>query len=300
MKFVPIKVSRKVAMAALKTQKHSPTLLFAGGVVGVIGTVVLASKATLRLDDEILVTVEDKLEQIKAHADVTGSDAYSDKDILHDKTVVYTQAAIKIAKLYGPALCLGVVSIGMLAGSHRILSKRNAALTAAYAGLDKAFREYRGRVIDELGEEREQRIWAPTETVIETDADGKKVKVERSTGKGGSPYAVVFDETNPNWNRELEFNQFFLASQLTYANERLRARGFLFLNDVYQALGFPVTKDGQVVGWLADGTGDGYVSFGIFDENNEIQGSKFVSGEERSVWLDFNVDGNVLDKIWSK
>lgn len=291
MKFVPNSVSSKVAMTILKTKKNSPTLLFGAGVAGVIGTVVLSSRATLKVED-ILDETNAQLQQVRE----LKHDQYSDDDRKKDKAIIYAQTSVKLAKLYAPSVALGVISIGCLVGSHRTLTKRNAALTAAYAGLDKAFREYRQRVIDEVGEERESRIWAPVEMVEETDEDGKKVKVERSTGTGGSPYRVVFDETNPNWNPTPEYNQVFIAAQQQYANDLLRARGHVFLNEVHDMLGFPHTKAGQIVGWVYEGDGDGYIDFGVF-KNSEFDGMRFVKGEERSIWLDFNVDGNVLDQI---
>lgn len=288
--FISADMGRRVATLALKSKQHSPVALFGAGVVGMVSTVVVASKATLKLED-ILDDTNEKLEMVKTMQ----HDDYSDKDRSRDKVVVYTQTIINIGKLYAPAIGLGLLSIGFLSGSHHILTRRNAALGAAYAGIERALRDYRGRVSDEIGVEREARIWQPTEKVEVVDEDGKKSKVEVPTERGGSPYKVLFDEVNSNWQRADEYNQFFIQAQQNYANDLLKAKGHVFLNDVHDMLGLPRTKAGQIVGWVLNGDGDNYIDFGIF--NNMQEGMRFVSGNERSIWLDFNVDGPVLDLL---
>ena len=88
----------------------------------------------------------------------------------------------------------------------------------------------------------------------------------------------------------------FLKQQQVYATDMLKQRGHLFLNDVYDMLGILHSQEGAVVGWIYDEEnpiGDNYVDFGIYDERN----ADFVNGYERSILLDFNVDGYILDKI---
>lgn len=281
-------VNKNVALALLKVQKNSPALLFGAGVVGVVGTVVLASRATLKLGD-IVDDAEATVEKINSleHPD------YSPEDAVKDKAIVYTQAALKVAKLYTPALVVGVISIGCLTGSHHILSRRNVALSAAYAGAEKALRDYRGRVVEAIGAEKESVIWQPVEQVETVDETGKKVKIGVPTEVGGSPYKVLFDERNPNWSKQYDYNRIFIQAQQNYANDLLRAKGCVFLNDVHDMLGLERTKAGQIVGWVLNGDGDNYIDFGVF--RNGYDGMRFVAGEERSIWLDFNVDGDVLD-----
>jgi len=295
------KVTSGIGRQVLVGQKHSPTLLFVAGSVGLVATVVLASRATLKMD-EVLREAEEKDVKIDAALDLE-SDEYTEEDAKQDGILVRTQTALKIAKLYAPAVVVGAATIAAFTGSHVILNRRNVALTAAYGAVDKAFREYRGRVINEFGKDKDREFRfgvVEREMAVDTN-DGvavKTVKVvdpEFAKESGGrSMYAVVFDESNRNWNPDWRYNSMFLRSQQDYANVRLRRDGFLFLNDVYQALGFERTAFGQLVGWVL-GNGDDLVDFGLMDNGYET--TLFINGDERSTWLDFNVDGMVLELI---
>ena len=94
----------------------------------------------------------------------------------------------------------------------------------------------------------------------------------------------------------MSYPQYFLDAQ-NFLNEKLQTQGYLFLNDVYEMLGFDKVNYGQVVGWIFDQDhpiGDNYVDFGIWDIHDQ-QKRRFVNGHERSIILDFNVDGPILD-----
>lgn len=290
-KFVPNGVTSNIGRHILKTQKVSPTLLFAGGVVGVVATAVLASRATLRLD-EVLDKMDHNLETANGLHDGEVP-TYSDADYQRDKVIIYTQTTVAIAKLYAPAVIVGGLSIAALTGSHIMLTRRNAALTAAYAAIDKSFREYRKRVVEEFGEETDDRL-RQTSAASER---GKEVALasDKKDPNSYSGYARFFDELNPNYQREPEFNFLFLRCQQNYANDLLRSRGHLFLNEVYQMLKIDHSRAGAVVGWVM-GNGDNYVDFGIFD-GTKPKARDFVNGYEPAILLDFNVDGVIYDKI---
>lgn len=295
MKFVPEPVSRKLALQILKTKKHSPTILFAAGITGVVATAVMASKATLKLE-ATLEEAELQIERVRS-ANIKG---YSEEDRRKDLTVVYGRNAVAFAKLYAPAVIVGVGSIVCLTQSHRILTKRNAALTAAYAAVDKAFREYRERVVADVGEEYDKRWRYGTESVevVNPETGEKEVGHKIKDPSAPSQYAVLWDQVNSSkWKSNMDSNQVFIKSQQMWANDLLKVQGFVFLNDVYKMLGIEPTKAGQIVGWVWGPEGkDNYIDFGVF-KNGVWQGQRFVAGDAPGVWMDFNVDGNILDLI---
>jgi Family of unknown function (DUF6353) len=296
-KFIPNGISSAIGRKILVSQKNAPTVLFVSGVVGVIATTVVASRATLKVE-AVLDETQADLEKAKRIHEANRPD-YTSDDYKRDLVIIYTRATINVVKLYAPAILIGGLSIAALTGSHNMLSRRNAALTAAYAALDKGFREYRQRVVDELGEDEDRkfRYGSEVQIVREQTEDGPKFsQVARVAGRDVSVYARFFDQLCEPWSAIPEYNRLFLSCQQNYLNDMLRARGHVFLNEVYDRLGIPRTKEGSVVGWLKDGKGDGYIDFGIFDGTNPGL-RDFVNTREGAVLLDFNVDGLIYDQL---
>lgn len=284
MRFVPNKVSRAIGKRILETKKNSPHIFFAVGVVGVVGGAVLACQATLKL--------EDTLDGVKKDLELVDGSLKSDEEKHRLAMAVRIRGAYRITRLYAPALAVGGAGIASLTGSHIQLTKRNTALTVTLASVMKAYEEYRARVQEEVGEERELEIYRGIgdDTV---DIEGHRKKIKVTDPNAWSPYARIFDEYSRNWQKDAELNRIFLQCQQQYANHLLKARGHIFLNEVYDALGLERSRAGAVVGWVVDGDGDGYVDFGLF----EATSSRFINNLEKSVILDFNVDGVVYDKI---
>ena len=299
------KLTRAIGKTGLKLKKYSPEILAAVGTVGVVASAVMACTATTKIST-ILDDTNDQLNTI--HAAVTDpelANQYSAEDAKKDTAIVYVQTGMKFVKLYGPAVAVGVASLGCLLGSNHILRKRNIALAAAYTAVDKSFKAYRGRVVERFGEEmdRELRynIKAKEVQEIVTDENGNETTVTSTIevpeiNHDNSEYARCFDETCIGWTRDPEYNMMFVTQIQNWANDRLQSKGYLYLNEVYEMLGFQRTKAGQVVGWLYNGDGDNYVDFGIFNIKDK-QKRRFVNGYEKSIWLDFNVDGNILNKM---
>jgi hypothetical protein len=291
MRYIPNSVTQKIGRQILLGRKHSPTILFAGGVVGAVASTVMACRATLKLD-EVLKETRNQIEDVKT----LNHGNYSDHDRRQDLTVLYVRGTVKVVKLYSPAIAIGALSIAALTGSHNILTKRNAGLTAAYAALEKGFKEYRQRVIDEFGEDKDCEFRYGAEPHEIEDKKGNKKTVKRVGPGGNSIYARFFDQLCPDWSPTPEYNMMFLKAQQNYANDLLRARGHIFLNEIYDMIGVERSKAGAVVGWVLDKPGDGFVDFGIFDKNNP-RARDFVNGREGAILLDFNVDGIIYDKI---
>lgn len=300
-------LTNKFGMTGLYLQKHSPEILLGAGLVGMVATVVMASKATLKAG-QILETHENLMADI-TKAGLDHPDVYSDQDALKDKATLYIQTTLKFAKLYGPALGVGALSIAAILSSHGVMAKRQASLVAAYGLMAKAYEAYRERVREELGEEKDMAfhlgLKEETYSVKETDEDGKTVKVKKTrtvaTGLMPSMYARCFDNSNRVYKSDRMMNITFITAQERLCNDMLILRGYLFLNEVYDRLGFDPTPEGQLVGWVLKSAKemkqehrDGYVSFGL---NNNPVSREFMRGENDAIWLDFNVDGIVYEEL---
>jgi hypothetical protein len=293
MNLVPAAISSKIARTALLAQKSSPEVLLAAGIAGMVGSTVLACRATLKMDAVLEVTKE-KLDTAKTleHRN------YSERDRQRDVSLIYYQTGIKIVRLYTPAVVLGGLSIYALTTSHNLMVKRAAALTAAYGALEKGFNEYRARVVEKYGEEEDRNLRYGSQQIEIEDPKGKKKNVTRVSYDIPSIYARFFDMNSMSWSKEPEYNRLFLQCQQNYANDKLHARGHVFLNEVYDMLGLERSKAGAVVGWVLSKNSetDNYIDFGVFDGKTQAA-RDFVNGYEGAILLDFNVDGVIYDKI---
>ena len=296
-----LQINRTMHRAGFKLHKHCPEILAIAGVAGMIASAVIACKATTKIG-VILEETKDMVDDI--HGGIKnfniGDEEYNEKK---DLTIVYIKTGVRFAKLYAPAVILGALSAASIFASNNILRKRNVALAAAYATVDKGFKEYRSRVIDKFGDaiDKEISYGVGTETIqekiIDDNGDEKITEKTVLSGKPNamSPYAKIFDECNPNWERNSDYNACFLRAQQAYANQKFMAQGYLFLNDVYSLLGFRPTKAGQTLGWIfnpEDPTLSNYIDFGILEISHT---SAFINGIENSIILNFNVDGNIFN-----
>jgi len=283
-KIVPQKVTNAFGRQLFKMKSNSPHILFGVGLVGVVTGTVLACRATLKANEAL-----DEL-----HSDVAAvkRDLSDTPEYRKDLTYAYMHGTVRIVRLYAPAVIVTGVGIAALTGSHVALTKRNTALTAAYTGLQAAYDEYRNRVRAEYGEEKELDIYHAAK--VEKVKEGtKNVEVRIADPNKFSPYARFFDESSTEWRKNADQNRFFITAQQNYLNNLLHARGHVYLNEAYEALGLEHCDAGSVVGWLLSEEGDNFIDFGIYEAFN----SRFVNGEERSILLDFNVDGVIYGKV---
>lgn len=285
-------------------KKHSPEILVVGGVIGMVGAAVMACKATTKATD-ILAESKDELDKIRTVADSEEyADQYSEEDHKKDLAITYVKTGAKLARVYAPAVILGGLSIAAIFGGHKILRGRNLALAAAYATIDKSFKEYRGNVVERFGAEvdRQLKYNLKAEEITEKIEDpetGKTKKVKKMVYKRigdetENGYSRLFAAGCENWNNNPTLNQSFLSSAQSFYQKKLETFGYVFLSDVYTYFGFRETPASRVVGWIYDKNneiGDNQIDFGFMNDPN------FMAGRETDVWLDFNVDGPILDRF---
>lgn len=304
-------LTRTLTKTGLQLKKHSPEILVVAGCVGAVVSAVMACKATTKVHTITDKTREevDKVQYALENPEAL-TEEYTEEDSKKDLAIIYTKTAVEFVKLYAPAVILGTLSLTSILASNNIMRKRNVAIAAAYTAVDKSFKEYRGRVIDRFGKEldRELRFNLKAKEVEENvvDENGevhtekKTIKVATTTGSEAySEYARFYDCGCRGWEKDPEMSLMFLRRVQDFMNERLKAKRFVFLNEVYEELGIPKTKAGNIVGWVYNKdnpTGDNYIDFGVYSAYHE-NARDFVNGYEPVIILDFNVDGNILDLI---
>ena len=303
---------RSAYRVGFKVKKYSPEILIVAGVVGVVAGAVMACKATIKANDiledakEQLDTIHETTELAQESTEI--AERYSEEDSKKDITIVYVQTVAKLAKVYAPAVIIGGLSIASILCSNNILRKRNIALSSAYAIVSQTFDKYRGRVVDKYGAEvdHEMRYGIKAEEVTTTvvnEETGREKKVKKKAYSADiyetSDYARMFDARSQYWDPSPARSNFALKAQERLANDRLKLKGWLTLNEVYEMLGFSPTKAGMVVGWIYSPDnidGDNYIDFGLENTSNPAVAS-FIQGLTNTVPLDFNVDGEIYSHV---
>jgi hypothetical protein len=301
---LPLFCTRALGSSEFFLRKNAPTILTGAGVIGFVATVAV----TIHVGPKAM----DRLQTISIDvADLKSRPLEEDKteeDRAKELVELYVRSSIDLARIYAPTILLGSASIICVLSAHNMMLKRQASLAAAYTALSVGYEAYRKRVAEKIGVEEELQLYRGVSLVQGCNDQGEPCEIIDMSDSDPSPYSMFFDEQSPSWNKNAEYNKFFLRSQQTYLNNRLHARGYLFLNEVHDALGLPWTQAGQVVGWrVADPKcrkchidqkcdackGDGYVDFGIYDIYDSMKRA-FVNGFENVILLDFNVDGEII------
>ena len=303
------KVSRNVHKVVFIFKKHSPEILIVAGVAGAVTSAVMACKASTKLS-EVLEESKKEVDQIHEYVEANGySEKYTEEDSKKDLAIAYTHMGLNLVKLYAPSVILGALSIASILASNNIIRKRNMALAAAYAAIDSNFKEYRSRVVERFGKEldRELKYNIKAKEIEETivDENGEETVVKKTVDTAElskySEFAKFFDEQSSCWTKDADYNLMFLRRIQDQANDKLRLRGHLFLNEVYDMLDIPRTRAGAVVGWVYDENrkdSDCFVDFGLYNDALHDEAKRlFINGNERAVLLDFNVDGVIYDLL---
>lgn len=308
-------VTRSFGRAKLTVMKHSPEILLVTGLVGGVVSAVMACKATTKFST-ILEKPKKQLDDMREYVAEKGySEEYTEQDHKKDIAITYAHTCWDIAKLYGPSVILGAASVTCILASHNIIHKRNVAYAASVTALNDSFNDYRKNVRDRFGEklDRELRYNLKSKEIEErvVNEDGTEEVVKRvvetidepkdkKTQGHPSIWARYFDDSNRNFDPDdHHYNMTFLRNALNMVNSKLRTDGYLYVNDVYDILGFQRTKEGAYHGWVYDEAhpvGDNFVDFGIYDVYKE-NSRDFVNGHEKYILLDFNVDGVVYELL---
>lgn len=286
-----------------RISKHAPTILSVTASAGVIATGYLAWKAGTRFEDVEGHDWDRRKECLK------NADNIPDEDVPKIERKNRILFILDTVRTVTPAAIVGAATITMIYFSNSISKKRLAAMGAAYATLQTAFDGYKRTMVEALGKESVEKILKPklpnvgksAEEILSSDNKSDAANVSDAVVnslKALSPYArIIAEESSTCWDPNEDYTSQNLAAVQLWANRRLERKGHLFLNEVFDQLGLSRTREGAVVGWLKNGEGDGYVSFGDFDASIYRVPSDDYTRVDSNFIVDFNVDGVIWDRI---
>lgn len=294
---VPVKVTQVAGRAGLLLRKAAPDILFGLGISGLIGAAVLAAKAGREHDQLQELNDVHISETTEILSSEVSAQRISETEYKKELGLVYIQSGARWIKLYGPAIGLATASIISLVVGHRQTKQRMASAIAAYTLIERSYAQYRQRVIEKLGQDKDDefRFGEPeTHSYDIVDVDGKKKKQKYRVYRDVSDYVAFFDEFSLYYRSDAPMNMYFLKTQQAHLNDLLQSQGHVFLNEVWDRLGIPRTKAGAVVGWVKNSeTGDGIINLGLYSDRN----TAFVNGHETACLIDPNVDGVIYDLL---
>lgn len=288
---------------AARISKHAPTILSITASAGVIATGYLAWKAGTRFEDVEGRDWDRRKECLK------NADIIPDEDVPKIDRKNRILFILDTVRTVAPAAIVGAATITMIYFSNSISKKRLAAMGAAYATLQTAFDGYKRTMVEALGKESVEKILKPklpnvgksAEEILSSDNKSDAANVSDAVVnslKALSPYArIIAEESSTCWDPNEDYTSQNITAVQLWANRRLERKGHLFLNEVFDQLGLSRTREGAVVGWLKNGEGDGYVSFGDFDASIYRVLSDDYTRVDSNFIVDFNVDGVIWDRI---
>lgn len=237
-----LKVPQFVKTTQENMSKHSPEILTAVGIVGMVTTVVLAVKATPKALESIDKEINRKNKEIVDEAKKNGETKCSQISKLDPVETV------KVAwKPYIPAAITGVVSIGCIIGANSVNAKRNAALAATAQLTASTLAEYKKQVDETVDEE--------TKKIINEKVTKEKLKKNPINDQTVREPEIIMEHGN-HLCYDAGGNQYFRSDEQTIraAINRLNNRmnggePYVSLNDLYSELGVKGTHIGELLGW---------------------------------------------------
>lgn len=311
---------RGASKVKFKVVKYSPEICMVVGFATGIATIVTACKATLKSGDILddLANAKAEIEE-KEQAAAEAGESFN-KGL--EMTKAYKDVAVGFTRLYGPTAALGAISAASFLGAYGIIKGRNTRLLGVSAASIQGLKEYRQRVVDKYGEEADREL---ASGVVNKDVLIKEVNPETGevdTDKKNVPTMdQVMMEDPSNYDRifarglakacqsyDPNTNEAFLQGQQTFFTYLLQTKGYVFLSEVYESLGFPVTPESRLVGWILDYADPNYrdkkVSFGnlmkVYNRDGDFifpTGRVEQSYIDSGYYLTFNVDGLIWNLI---
>lgn len=302
-----------------------PEILLGTGISIVAGGCVVACVKSVKHVPRIIAETDSTISDIKDAVD-------DENELKHEITKIYAHSALELGKVYAVPVSMVCGGIACIIASHNIQHSKILAIGGAYNTLLASFNDYRENVRNDQGIDADRRYLYGTheETIVEetTDKNGKVKKKEKTVvalgssgdGKNGeSLYHRCYSrQTSAQWINDAAYNWKYLTSIERNFTQKLHYQGYVFLDEVYEALGFDLDgySNAKIVGWML-GMGDDRIDLGIYNPDADIyeqfdnqmaiecasngkekqRVNELMNGYDGKFWLDFNCDGVIYDKI---
>lgn len=282
----------------LATKRNSPKIKFLCGVAMFGVTLYSMHKSTLKAQDiikkreEDLADIEEAIKGVE-NGEIEASD-YTEKDVRSDRRIVNVQFGLRMGKNYALTATSAMITILLFHGAVADYRNLFVAVSAAHNALQMKYKDKMRFYKEKLGEEKfnEMENGFKADVTKKAQSTGLKRPEDREEERRRRfPYARWFDELHGSWTEDPELNKMWLLGKQNILDVRLQTKGHLFLNDMYEELGYPPTDAGRVMGIIRDNP-DGsinHVDFGLFNIHDQAA-RWFVNGLEPIFLIDFNVD----------
>lgn len=224
------------------TLDNSPVILTAVGAAGTVGTAFLAAQASWKANDLV--------------------DAENERRLLMNEKVV--QGPKEVAKIvwkeYIPAAGVGVMTIASIICANRISTKRVAAMAAAYSLSEKAYGEYREKVIEKFNANKERQV-------------RDEVAQDRVTANPPKDAQIIITGSGDVLCHDLPTGRYFksniekLRSVQNDLNAAVNEIGYATLSDFYVALNLATTPYSEELGWTTSELLELHFSAVLTDDN---------------------------------
>ena len=236
-----------VSRARKAAADNTPTILTAIGVTGTIATAVLAHKAGFKAA-QILSEESPHLEP---------------KEKLE-----------KTWKLYIPAVTTGVVTVTCIVTANRVSNRRAAALATAYSVSQEAFREYKDKVFEKIGEKKEQAI---RDEIVQEKINKNPLG---SVVLAGNDVLCYDAYSGRPFNSNLEE----IRAAVNDINWQILNDNYASLTDFWEKIGLSRTTDSDEIGWNTDTKFEVQYSAALSDDGKPVLCIEFHTVPVRSYY----------------
>lgn len=224
----------------ISMRKHSPEILTGIGIAGMVSTTVMAVRAT----PKALMLIEE--EKRRQNADIRETaKANGETEIVHIDKLSHVDTIKTTWKCYIPAVITGTLSAACLIGASSVNLRRNAALATAYTLSESALKDYRDKVIETVGEEKEKEVRKAV----------AKEQIERNPVENNE---VIITSTGDDLCYDVLSGRYFksdvskIKQAVNEINRQLLFDTYVSLNSFYDAIGLDGTKIGDDLGWSVE------------------------------------------------